>query len=53
MNQPQPESIAFECAKCGALPVFSRRASWGFNMADAYCPTVTCGGVSFRPRESK
>jgi hypothetical protein len=44
------DGCAFECVKCGAEPEFTRRVSWGFNMADAYCPTPGCQRWSV-PRE--
>lgn len=41
---------AFVCSKCGAEPRFTRRVDWGFNMADAYCPTDGCDGGVFRAK---
>ena len=45
------EACTWECSKCGATPVFTRRRDWGYNMADAVCPTDGCHGGVYRPRE--
>jgi hypothetical protein len=43
---------AFVCARCGAEPEFTRKVSWGFNMADAYCPTPNCYAYIFKAKEA-
>lgn len=42
--------VAFVCVKCGAEPEFTRRVSWGFNMADAVCQTAGCPGGVYRAK---
>ena len=50
--QTKADSCSFQCATCGAEPEFRRRASWGFNMADAYCPNDP-KHISFKTKEVK